>query len=145
MTIRDGARVSLQYTLTLDDGTVVESNVDGEPLSYTHGEGQIVPGLEQGLEGLGQGAEKSVEVAPEDGYGPVHPEAVQEVPKARIPEGAHRVGAELQGQTDDGDVLQARVTEVKDDTIVVDFNHPLAGKTLHFRVKIVEIEQGDPT
>jgi FKBP-type peptidyl-prolyl cis-trans isomerase SlyD len=140
VTIQNGCRVSLQYTLSLGDGTVVDSNVDGEPLTYTHGEGQIIPGLERELEGLAEGVEQSVTVAPEDAYGPKHAEAIQEVDKSRVPDGAHRIGAALQGQTADGDVMQARVTEVKDDTVIVDFNHPLAGETLHFHVKVLGVE-----
>ena len=139
MTISNGCRVSLEYTLTLEDGTIVDSNVDGEPLTYTHGEGQIIPGLERALDGLASGAEESVDVVAEDGYGPTQPEAIQEVPLDRIPEGARQVGAGLQGETAEGAVVQARVTEVKDDTVVVDFNHPLAGKTLHFSVEILEV------
>jgi FKBP-type peptidyl-prolyl cis-trans isomerase SlyD len=139
MTIRNGCRVSLEYTLTLDDGTVVDTNVDGEPLIYTHGEGQIIPGLERALEGLAIGARHAVEVGAEDGYGPTRLEAIQEVPLDRIPEGARKVGAGLQGQTDEGAVVQARVTEVKDETVVVDFNHPLAGETLHFQVKVLDV------
>lgn len=142
MTISNGCRVSLEYTLTLDDGTIVDSNVDGEPLTYTHGEGQIIPGLERALDGLASGAEESVAVAAEDGYGPMQPEAIQEVPLDRIPEGARQVGAGLQGETAEGAVVQARVTEVKDETVVVDFNHPLAGKTLHFAVKVLGVESG---
>ena len=142
MTISNGCLVSLEYTLTLDDGTIVDSNVDGEPLTYTHGEGQIIPGLERALDGLASGVEQTVEVAAEDGYGPTQPEAIQEVPLDRIPEGARQVGAGLQGETAEGAVVQARVTEVKDETVVVDFNHPLAGKTLHFQVKVLGVESG---
>lgn len=140
MTIESGTRVSLEYTLKLEDGTVVESNVGGDRLSYVHGRGEIIPGLEKGIEGMTSGEEREVRVAAEDAYGPVHAEAIQEVPKDRVPDEACKAGAQLQGQTPDGEVFVGRVTDVKDDTVVVDFNHPLAGETLHFHVKVVGVE-----
>lgn len=141
MTISAGKEVSLEYTLTLDDETVVESNVGGQPLTYTHGEGAIIPGLESALEGLVVGDSKDIVVDAADGYGPVRPEAVQEVPIENIPEDARHAGALLQGQSPDGGVFRARVTEVKDATALVDFNHPLAGQTLHFAVKVLDIQK----
>jgi FKBP-type peptidyl-prolyl cis-trans isomerase SlyD len=144
MTIAAGTSVSLEYTLKLDDETVVESNVGATPLTYTHGDGSIIPGLERELEGLVVGDVKDVVIAPADGYGPLHDEAVQEVPLEQIPENARHAGAVLQGQSPDGGVVRARVTEVKDATAVVDFNHPLAGQTLHFAVKVLDIQKVAP-
>lgn len=144
MTIAAGNSVSLEYTLKLDDETVVESNVGATPLTYLHGDGSIIPGLERELEGLTVGATKDVVIAPADGYGPIHAEAVQEVPLEQIPENARHAGAVLQGQSPEGGVVRARVTEVKDATAVVDFNHPLAGQTLHFAVKVLDIQKAAP-
>ena len=141
-TITEGKNVSLEYTLTLDDKSVVESNVGKQPLTYTHGTHQIVPGLEKALEGLAVGDTKEVTVPPADGYGEKDPNAVQEVQKKLIPPEALVVGTRLQGKTPDGHVLYPRVAEIKDDTVMLDFNHPLAGKTLHFDVKIVDIQPG---
>src|SRR5215471_6879211 len=143
-TVAEGKNVSLEYTLTLDDKSVVESNVGKQPLTYTHGTHQIIPGLEKALEGLAVGDTKEVTVPPADGYGEKDPNAVQEVQKKLIPPEALVVGTRLQGKTPDGHVLYPRVAEIKDDTVMLDFNHPLAGKTLHFDVKILAIQPGQP-
>jgi FKBP-type peptidyl-prolyl cis-trans isomerase SlyD len=143
-TITEGKNVSLEYTLTLDDKSVIESNVGKQPLTYTHGTQQIVPGLEKALEGLAVGDTKEVTVAPADGYGEKDPNALQEVQKTLLPPDALVVGTRLQGQTPDGHMVYPRVAEIKDDTVVLDFNHPLAGKTLHFEVKIIDIQQDQP-
>jgi FKBP-type peptidyl-prolyl cis-trans isomerase SlyD len=140
-TVAEGKNVSVEYTLTLDDKSVVESNVGKQPLTYTHGTQQIIPGLEKALEGLAVGDTKEVTVAPADGYGEKDPEALQEVQKKLIPPDALVVGARLQGKAADGHMVYPRVAEIKDDTVVLDFNHPLAGKTLHFDVKILDIQQ----
>jgi FKBP-type peptidyl-prolyl cis-trans isomerase SlyD len=143
-TVTEGKNVSLEYTLTLDDKSVIESNVGKQPLIYTHGTQQIVPGLEKALEGLAVGDTKEVTVAPADGYGEKDPNALQEVQKTLLPSEALVVGTRLQGQTPDGHMVYPRVAEIKDDTVVLDFNHPLAGKTLHFDVKIVDIQSDQP-
>ena len=140
-TVTEGKNVSLEYTLTLDDKSVVESNVGKQPLTYTHGTHQIIPGLEKALEGLTVGDTKEVTVAPADGYGEQDPNALQEVQKKLIPPDALVVGVRLQGKAPDGHMIYPRVAEIKDDTVVLDFNHPLAGKTLHFDVKILDIQQ----
>jgi FKBP-type peptidyl-prolyl cis-trans isomerase SlyD len=140
-TVAEGKRVALEYTLTLDDKSVVESNVGAEPLTYTHGTRQLIPGLEKALEGMAVGDTKQVTVSPSDGYGENDPKAMQEVPKKLIPPDALKVGTRLQGKTPSGQTVYPLVTEVKDDTVILDFNHPLAGKTLHFDVKVVDIQQ----
>jgi FKBP-type peptidyl-prolyl cis-trans isomerase SlyD len=143
-TISEGKNVSLEYTLKLDDKSVVESNVGKQPLTYTHGTHQIIPGLEKALEGLTVGDTKEVTVAPGDGYGEQDPNALQEVQKKLIPPDALVVGTRLQGKAPDGHMVYPRVAEIKDDTVVLDFNHPLAGKTLHFDVKILDVQQPPP-
>jgi FKBP-type peptidyl-prolyl cis-trans isomerase SlyD len=140
-TVSEGKNVSLEYTLKLDDKSVVESNVGKQPLTYTHGTRQIIPGLEKALEGLAVGDTKEVTVAPADAYGEQDPKALQEVQKKLIPADALVVGTRLQGKSPDGQMVYPRVAEIKDDTVVLDFNHPLAGKTLHFDVKILDIQQ----
>ena len=141
MTITDGTEVSLEYTLKLEDETVVDSNLGAAPLSYTHGSNQIVAGLEKELAGMEVGETKQVVVSPEEGYGPVEPQAIQEIPAEQIPPEARKVGTQLQGQNPEGNTLQVQVVEVKDHTVVIDFNHPLAGKTLYFDVKVVDIQK----
>jgi FKBP-type peptidyl-prolyl cis-trans isomerase SlyD len=139
--IAAGKEVSLEYTLRLENEEVVESNVGDQPLKYIHGKNQIIPGLESALEGMQVGESKEVTVLPENAYGPVMPEAFQEVPRDRIPADAQQVGARLQGRDPNGQVVHARVAQVKDESLVLDFNHPLAGKTLVFAVKVVAVAE----
>lgn len=142
MTVSDGKQVSLEYTLKLDDKSVLESNVGKEPMTYTQGAHEIVPGLEKAMEGLAIGDKKHVEVKPADGYGAVDPKAFQEVKKTQIPETAWKVGTQLEAKSQDGESMFPRVSEVKSDTVVLDFNHPLAGKTLFFDIKVLDIKPG---
>jgi len=140
-TVSEGKLISLEYTLTLDDKSVVDSNVGADPLTYTHGSRQLIPGLEKALEGLTIGDTKQVTVAPADGYGETDPKALQEVQKQLIPPDALKVGARLQGKAPSGQMVYPLVAEIKTDTVVLDFNHPLAGKTLHFAIKVLDIKQ----
>ena len=143
-TISDGDKVSLEYTLKAN-GETVDSNVGkGEALIYTQGAQEILPALEKKLTGLKAGDTKTVKLSAEDGYGKVHAEAVQTVPKDKIPEDARKAGAMLRGEGPNGEVMMARVVEVKEDAVVVDFNHPLAGKALEFDVKVIKVEAGKP-
>lgn len=139
LVVSKGKHVSLEYTLKLSDKEVVESNVGGEPMTYVHGAEEIVPGLEKALEGMSVGEKKHVAVKPADAYGEVDQKAIQEVKKSQVPEHAWKVGAELEAKGPEGHSLFPHVTEVKADSVVLDFNHPLAGKTLYFDVKILDI------
>lgn len=139
MTVASGKQVSFEYTLQLEDKKVLESNVGKEPLTYTHGSNEIIPGLEKALEGMTVGETKHVTVKPEEGYGTVDPKSIQEVKKSVIPQEAQKVGAQLQGTAPDGQAVYPRVKEIKADTVVLDFNHPLAGKTLFFDVKVLDV------
>ncbi len=140
MTVSGGKKVSFEYTLTLEDKTVVDTNVGAEPLTYIHGSHQIVRGLEKGLEGMKVGENKQVVVKSEEGYGVVNKEAFVEIRKKQIPQEALKVGAQLQGRNPQGKAVSAQVAEIKEETVVLNFNHPLAGKTLHFDVKVVGIQ-----
>jgi len=135
--ISDGKTVGFEYTLSLTDGTVVESNVGGDAFTYVQGEGQILPALEQALLGLAVEDSKQVTLEPADAYGEVNEAAFQEVPIEQVPEDARTVGMVLGAQGYDGPI---RVHEVKEETIVLDFNNPLAGKTLTFDIRIVSLE-----
>ncbi len=141
MTVSSGKKVSIEYTLALEDKSVVDTNVGSEPLSFVQGSHNIISGLENALEGLKIGDSKQVTIKPEDGYGPVDQKAIMEVSKEQISQDALKVGAQIQGQNDDGQVITAMVVEIKEQTVVLDFNHPLAGKILHFDVKIVDIQE----
>lgn len=138
--IQDGSTVQLEYTLTDDKGTVLDTNKEADPLIYTHGQGQIIPGLEKALRGLHVGDTKHVVVPPDEAYGPIRPEAFVEIPKERIPEKSQTVGAHLMAQSKSGQPLHAFVKEIREKTIVLDTNHPLAGKALTFDVKVVGID-----
>ena len=137
-TVSNGKVVSLEYTLTLDDNQVVESNVGKAPFTYTHGANQIIRGLENAVEGMTVGEAKHVVVPPKDGYGSKDLTAVKEVPKTKVPQGI-TVGSQLQGKDASGNVVRPIVKEIKDDTVVLDLNHPLAGKTLLFDVKVIDV------
>ena len=140
MTVSDGKTISMEYTLTLEDKNVIDTNVGKEPLKFTQGKHQIIPGLESALEGMKKGESKQVTVAPEQAYGVSNPQAIQEVPIDKIPPEARKVGMTLQGKDANGRMVHPRVTEVKEQVVVLDFNHPLAGKILNFDVKILDVE-----
>ena len=112
----------------------------GKPLNFTQGSHQIIPGLETALKGMKVGESKQVTVAPEQGYGPINPQAIQEVPIEKIPKEAQKVGAQLRGKDAQGRMVQARVSEVKEQVVMLDYNHPLAGKKLFFDIKILDIQ-----
>ena len=145
MAVSDGKQVSLEYTLTLEDKSKIDSNVGKEPLVYTQGAHEIIPGLEKQVAGLKVGDSKRIEVSPAEGYGEVDPARKQEVEKTRIPEDARKVGAKLTGQGPQGQPIFAQVTEVKDTTVVLDMNHPLAGKKLIFDIKVLKVEDAPPS
>ena len=140
--ITEGSKVSLEYSLVLDDGEAIGGNTgDGqEPLVYTQGNSEILPALEAELGGLAQGDQKQVTLQPDQAYGDVNPEAFQEVPLEQIPEDARQSGQLLIMQNQQGDKQQIRVSEIREESVVLDLNHPLAGKTLHFDVKILDVQ-----
>jgi len=126
LTVSDGKSISMEYTLTLENKEVLDTNVGGEPLTFTQGSHQIIPGLETALDGMKAGESKQVTIAPEQGYGEVNPQAIQEVPIDQIPPDARKVGVQLQGKDRQGQIVHPTVTEVKEQVVVLDFNHPLA-------------------
>jgi FKBP-type peptidyl-prolyl cis-trans isomerase 2 len=140
LVIANGSQVSLEYTLTTDDGNVADTNVGGDPLVYQHGGQQILPALEQELTGMTVGDEKEVSLSAEQGYGVRDPQLVQTVPTSAVPEEAREVGARLLVQAPDGQRRIVHVKDVGEDEIVLDLNHPLAGEALHFAVKVLAIE-----
>ncbi len=142
--VKDGMLVSMEYTLKGTDGKVIDSSKGREPLKYVHGQKSMIPGLEKELTGMKVGSEKNVTVKPEDAYGPISPNAFQEIPKEKIPANALKVGAVLQGQDDQGRPMLARIKEIKEKSVVLDMNHPMAGKTLVFNIKIVDIQPAPP-
>ncbi len=140
MKIANGSVVGIDYSLHLGDGMVVDASAPGQPLTYLHGEGQIVPGLESALEGLDVGDRKQVVVAPPEGYGEHDPRGVQEVPRGSFPPDFEpKVGMELTAEGPNGEPVPFAIRDVKPETVLIDLNHPLAGKTLHFEVTVREV------
>jgi FKBP-type peptidyl-prolyl cis-trans isomerase 2 len=140
MAIEEGKKVKFHYTLTVDD-QVVQTSEGQQPLAYTHGSGEIIPGLASELEGMNEGEEKCVLVSAEKAYGKVNPEAFKEVPRSSLPEGlVPERDMMLQAHSQEGQEILVRVSDIKENSIIVDLNHPLAGKDLKFDVKVVSIE-----
>lgn len=137
--IVDGHVVSMQYTLHVD-GEVMDQSEEGEPLEFIQGEGHIIPGLENALYGMAIGESKNVVVPAGEGYGTLDEEAFVEIPRDQFPaEIPLEVGLQLQVRSQDGETMPARIVQVTEDTVRLDFNHPLAGKQLTFDIKIVGV------
>lgn len=145
MKIEKGRVVDIDYSLHLGDGEVVDRSEPGEPLSYLHGEGEIVPGLESALEGMSRGESKQVVVPPADGYGEHDPRGLQQVPRHAFPAGlVPEEGMELTAQGPNGEEVPFFVKAVGLEEITIDLNHPLAGKSLHFDVTVREVRDATP-
>ncbi|MCL2340110.1 MAG: peptidylprolyl isomerase [Proteobacteria bacterium] len=140
MIISHGSTVTIAYTLTLDSGETVESSTDEEPLTYTQGEEQLISGLEQALAGKKAGDSFTVSIQPEDGYGPVIEDALIEVPLTDVPEEARQPGTVLTAVGPEGQELNGMVSAIGETTATIDFNHPLAGQTLHFAITVLRVE-----
>lgn len=137
---KSGDTVRIHYTGTLDDGTEFDSSAGRDPLEFALGGGQVIPGFDSAVDGMTVGESKSVTISPDDAYGERHEQFVQEVSKSALPDDMEpAVGMHLQSQSPDGQVMTLMVTEVGDDTITVDANHPLAGQALTFAIELVEI------
>lgn len=148
MKIAPGTVVTIEYELFDGSGKEVEST-EGEPVSYTHGSDEILPGLERALEGAEAGASLRVELTPEDGYGAWQSDGLFCVPRSELPEDAElvpgdwvemEVHADEEGEVEG--VIEARITELRDEEVVLDANHPLAGQSLTFAVRVVAVEPG---
>ena len=135
MAIESNQIVSLEYEVR-DGDTVVDSNVGGAPLVFMFGKGQIIPGLENGIVNMAIGEKGDVLVKPEDAYGTYNADAKQEVPKDQFAGIDLEIGMTLYGQGEDGGTVQVTVKEIGDENVIIDFNHPLAGKDLMFTVTV---------
>jgi FKBP-type peptidyl-prolyl cis-trans isomerase SlyD len=139
--VADDVVVSLDYKLTVDS-EVVDSSEKDDPIEFLQGRGQIIPGLEKALYGMKIGDEKTVTILPADGYGDIEKDAYIQISRAEFPQDIPaQVGISIQMQDEHGDILDARIFEITADTITLDFNHPLAGKTLHFDVSVVDLRE----
>ncbi len=145
MKIVNGCTVTIDYIMTIADGEVIDSTQETDPLSYVQGEGELISGLEERMLGLEKGDTLEVDIPAAEGFGASDSEAVIDIPKTDLPPEALQVGAQLQGEGPQGQAIEGQVIEIKENSAVVDFNHPLAGKDLHFSVTIVDVQPQQST
>ena len=137
---RDGDSVKVHYTGTLDDGTVFDSSEEEEPLEFTIGKGEIIPGFEEAVMGMDPGASKTIKIPADKAYGPHLTEMVMDVDLSRFPEGFDpKVGDSLQIPQPDDEPVSATVQKISDSKVTLDANHPLAGKDLSFEIRLVSV------
>jgi len=137
---KSGDTVRIHYTGTLDDGTQFDSSAGREPLEFAIGGGQVIPGFDSAVDGMAVGENKTVTIPPDEAYGQRHDQLVQQVSRSALPDDMEpAVGLQLQSQSPDGQVMNLVVTEVADESITVDANHPLSGHALTFAIELVEI------
>ncbi len=137
---KNGDKVRVHYTGTLDDGTVFDSSVDREPLEFVIGDGQVIPGFEKAVLGLKAGEKTTIAMGHEEAYGPRIEEMVFEVEREKFPKDyVPEVDQQLQIPQEDGDIMIVTVVKFTDKIITLDANHPLAGQNLNFEVELVEI------
>ncbi|WP_101068834.1 FKBP-type peptidyl-prolyl cis-trans isomerase [Roseovarius salinarum] len=138
--VKSGDTVRIHYTGTLSDGQTFDSSEGKDPLEFTVGSGQIIPGLDNALPGMSVGDKKTVEVPADEAYGQPDPNAQQAVPRAEIPDDIPLdLGTQLQVQTPQGQVMPVTVVNVTEEEVTLDANHPLAGRDLTFAIELVEI------
>ena len=141
-TAKTGDTVTIDYTVKKSDGTVVANTAESGPQDLTLGGGEVMPALEEGLAGMEVGAEKTITIPSEKAYGPHNPELVIDLPRANLPpEPAPQPGMQLQAQAQDGQPMMLTITEVGDESVKADANHPLAGEDITFDVTLREIKQ----
>ncbi len=138
MAISNNQVVSMEYEVKVE-GNVVDSNVNKQPLEFTFGSGQIIPGLESRIADMSEGEKASIVVPASEAYGEYNEAAMQKLPKEQFEGIELSVGLPLQGQGPDGSPIQVVVKEILDDEVLIDFNHPLAGKELNFNINILSI------
>jgi FKBP-type peptidyl-prolyl cis-trans isomerase 2 len=142
MPITKGSKVKVDYEGTFDDGSVFDSSTHGDhshPLEFEAGSGQVIKGFDDAVIGMEKGQEKTIKLKPEQAYGYVNAQMVQKIPREKIPKDQKiEAGMMVALGTPDGHQIPARITEVTDEFITIDLNHPLAGKNLNFKIKVVD-------
>ncbi len=141
MTVKEGNKVKIEYTGTLDDGMVFDSSEKHKkPLEFEVGSKQVIKGFEDAVKGMAEGEEKEIKLEPQDAYGNLNPDLVKKVPKEQLPTDKElKSGMVLLASLPNGTQLPCKVTKVEDKEVTLDMNHPLAGKKLNFKIKVVEI------
>jgi len=138
--VKSGDTVKVHYTGTLTDGTVFDSSESKEPLEFTLGSGQLIPGFEKAVDGLQAGESVEVTIPSDEAYGEPREDLIITVPKSDLPEDIQpQVGMQLQVNQPEGQPVPVRITSVEDESIQLDANHPLAGEDLTFKIDVVEI------
>jgi FKBP-type peptidyl-prolyl cis-trans isomerase 2 len=138
--IQQGKKVSLEYSVFLEDGTKIDTNIGEDPLVFVLGTNQVFPALENELLGLKVGDSKKIVLKPEEAYGGIIQDAFRELELESIPQQFRFVGAVIGIQDPTGSVYPIRVHEIKEEKAVLDFNHPLAGKALQFEIKVLGVD-----
>ena len=139
--VKKGDKVKVHYTGTLDNGDKFDSSEGRDPLEFVSGTGQIIKGFDNAVIGMKKGEEKEITIPPQEAYGERREELKQEVEKSKFPpEMKIEKGATIGMRGPQGQVIPLQVVDVKGDKVVLDLNHPLAGKTLHFKIKVVDFE-----
>jgi FKBP-type peptidyl-prolyl cis-trans isomerase 2 len=140
MTIKKGDKIKVDYTGTLDDGTVFDTSEGKQPIEFEVGKGMVIPGFDNAVVGMKKGEEKDVKLQAKDAYGERNDQLLKKVPKEQLPQGPEpKVGMMVGLSTPQGQQIPAKITEVTDKEITIDLNHPLAGKALNFKIKVVEV------
>ena len=139
MQAKDGSKVKVMYRGTLPDGSEFDSNHGGDPLEFQVGEGQVIDGFERAVIGMAAGEEKTFTLPPEEAYGAHDADLIMETPKASLPADGLFEGVGVRIRLQDGRMADGYVTAIGEETVTLDFNHPLAGKTLTFAVKVVDV------
>lgn len=139
MAIEKGNKIKVEYIGTLDDGTIFDSSEGREPLEFEAGSGQVIKGFDDAVIGMEKGEEKTIKIVPENAYGNSNPDFVRKVPREQFPTDKKvEAGMMIGLGTPDGRQFPAVIKEVTDTEITLDLNHPLAGKTLNFKIKIID-------
>jgi FKBP-type peptidyl-prolyl cis-trans isomerase 2 len=138
---KDGDTVKVHYTGTLEDGEVFDTSKDKEPLEFQLGQGQLIPGFEKAVEGMEVGESTTVEIPSDEAYGELRDDLVINVPKDQLPEDiSPQIGMQLQVNQQNGQPIPVRITEIGDEDLTLDANHPLAGKDLKFEIELVDVD-----
>lgn len=140
MPVKNGDKIKIEYTGTLEDGVIFDSTEKhGKPLEIEMGAGLVIKGFEEALLGMEVGEEKEVTIESEKAYGHYNPALKHQVPREKLPEGDLKPGMMLMVGLQNGQQTPAKIVEINDQTVTIDLNHPLVDKTLKFKLKIVEI------
>ncbi len=143
MAVEKGDTVKVEYTGMLEDGKVFDSSEGKEPLEFIAGNGDVIKGFDEAVIGMNENEEKNIHIDVKDAYGPKNENLIQKIPKDKLPkEPEAKKGMVLALTTSEGQKIPAKIIEVSEQDITIDMNHPLAGKNLNFRIKIIGIEKG---